>query len=310
MSQPKSLRALLAHWHPAGERVALGGEVGALAAAWPDAVGEDVARRTRTTAFRDGTLTVITPSNAWSHQLTFLAPTIVQRMCERCPGVDLRKLRFVVATGRSRALLARGAQPRRARRYQTKTPIATLAQDAGHAACAVSNDPAVWLDNLRHEQTRLDRERLAQGWRRCRTCGRWSPKDVCEPCAQEARRHEEGLIAQRIAAAPWLRFEEHARSAPGLDARAYARVRRALLTQWEQQLRTAQRRLRRDALDAADRVVAWSYVMLTLHARQTDVSPAVLANTLGQKWADALNGRVTTRARERERKARQPVREK
>lgn len=309
--QPKSLRSLIAQWRPANVRVALGGEAGTLAAAWPDAVGEDVARRTRTTTFRDGVLTIITPSNAWSHQLTFLAPTIVQRLRERCPGVDMLKLRFVVATGRSRTLLARRPAGRHAQRFHKKTDVATGLTDTYASPLAGdSDDPAAWLALLRHEQARLDRQRLAQGWLRCRSCGCWSPRVVCQLCAQEQRRVADGRIAQIIAAAPWLRFEEHVRHAPALDAVAYARVRRALLAQWEQQLRVAQQRLRSNALQAADRVVAWSYAMLTLHARQADVSPAVLANTLGPQWAEALLGSLASRTRARERKAHRPVREK
>ncbi|MBV8171231.1 MAG: DUF721 domain-containing protein, partial [Candidatus Eremiobacteraeota bacterium] len=115
MSGPKPLRALIAAYRPAGERIAAGGEAAILAAAWPDAVGADVARRTRTAGFRDGALTVLTPSSAWSHQLTFLTPTILERLRASCSGIALRRLRFIVATGRSRLLL-RGAAPARAPR--------------------------------------------------------------------------------------------------------------------------------------------------------------------------------------------------
>ena len=185
MSQPKSLRTLLAHWQPAGERVPLGGEASALAAAWGDAVGEDVARRTRTAGFRDGTLTVITPSSAWSHQLTFLVPTIVQRLTKLCPGIGLRTLRFVVATGRSRALLARGVQPLRSRTTRRNATSDRTAASSGIAGPGSersgepetrnSDEPAVWLERLRCEQAQLDRRRLEEGWRRCRSCGSWSP---------------------------------------------------------------------------------------------------------------------------------------
>ena len=307
VKSPKTLRALLAQWRPAGERVPLGGEAGALAAAWPEAVGEDVARRTRTAAFRDGALTIVTPSSAWSHQLTFLAPTIVARLSERCPGIALRKLRFVVATGRSRVLLAGSSQPlrRKPRGGSALSEHASAGSTAWAGAAAhpttapvpsAADRPEIWLARLRDEQTRLDRRRLAQGWRRCRSCDCWSPAPVCVPCAQAQQRAADGRVAQLIAAAPWLRFHEHVRHSPALDARAYARVRRSLLAQWERQVHAAQPRLRRDALDAADRVVAWSYVMLALHVRQEDVTPAVLAGTLGSQWADALLGGVAVRA--------------
>jgi len=322
IKSPKTLGALLAQWRPAGERVPLGGEAGALAAAWPEVVGEDVARRTRTAAFRDGTLTIITPSSAWSHQLTFLAPTILQRLCERCSGIAVRKLHFVVATGRSRALLAGRTQPMRPKKSGADAISGRVAGNSSHGGSAPSerasapaelgeaDRPEVWLARLRDEQTRLDNKRVAQGWRRCRSCGRWSPEPACAPCVQAEERAADGRIAQLIAAAPWLRFAEHSRHTPGLDARAYSRVRRALLSQWERQVHDAQRRLRHDALDAADRIVAWSYVMLALHAHQADVTPAVLASTLGNHWADALLGSDAKRAGARERKAHKPLREK
>jgi hypothetical protein len=61
----------------------------------------------------------------------------------------------------------------------------------------------------------------------------------------------------------------------------------------------ARQRLRRDALDASDRVVAWSYAMLATQRRKDDLSEAALAGVLGRAWADALG-----------RKAARPVREK
>jgi hypothetical protein len=307
----RSLRALLAQWQPAGERLPPGGEASALGAAWPEAVGEDVARRTRASTYRDGTLTVVTPSSAWSHQLTFLAPTIVQRLRERCPQIDVRKLKFVVATGRSRALLA-GAKQRDAHggRMNPTAPGGAKRERTSAATAEASDDPALWLARLRREQAGLDGERHAQGWQRCASCGRWSRARRCQPCAQDQQRRADGRVAALIASAPWLRFEQHAAGAAWLDARTYARVRRSLLAQWERQLQDAQQRLRRDALEAADRIVAWSYVMLALHARQDDVSPAVLASTLGHRWANALLDAAAPHVSARERKAQRQAREK
>src|SRR5215472_13618519 len=200
MSGPKTLRALLSAYRPAGERIQAGGEAAVLAAAWPDAVGADVARRTRTSTFRDGSLTVITPSSAWSHQLTFLAPTIVERLRSLCPGVAVHRLRFVVATGRSRTLLAgtlgasavqRSRAPTsRARPQEAGT--AGSAHDASSAALDAAADSRDDLESalarLRAEQQRLDARRLRDGWVRCEVCGCWSQTKRCEPCIQEARR--------------------------------------------------------------------------------------------------------------------------
>lgn len=327
MSGPRSLRALLSGWRPAGERTLPGGEAGALAAAWPEAVGADVARRTRTSTFRDGSLTVITPSSAWSHQLTFLAPTIIERLQARCPGVAVRRLKFVVATGRSRALLARehhiNAVPRARARASVSRPQEAGTAEAGateagtlDAGVGAREDLESMLVRLRAQQRQLDARRARDGWLRCGVCGRWSPTPRCEPCAQEARRSADARIASALAGAPWLRRSELAAHVPDADPRSFERVRRALLTAWQQQLFNARARLRRGALVAADRVVAWSYAMLLTQRHKDDVSDAMLANALDRDWADALRspanagpGRTAPSAASA-RKARRPTREK
>ncbi|HME82395.1 MAG TPA: DUF721 domain-containing protein [Candidatus Eremiobacteraceae bacterium] len=307
MTGPKTLRTLLAAYRPAGERVAAGGEAGALSAAWPDAVGVDVARRTRAGAFRDGALTVLTPSSAWSHQLTFLAPTIIERLRERCPGVDLRRLKFAVASGRSRALLAGNVGAR-----SSKAPGPAAADRASAVrpgpgldeAPAAGDDLEMVLARLRRAQTQLDERRAQAGWQRCSTCSCWcTSPPLCGVCREQARRAADGAIGGVLANAPWLKHAELRRELPAADARSYERVRRALMTQCELQMFNARARLRRDALDAADRVAAWSFVMLATQQRKEELSGAVLASVLGRQWADAL-------LRDGQRKAPRPVREK
>jgi hypothetical protein len=337
MTGPRSLRTLLSGWHPAGERAGPGGEAGALGAAWAEAVGADVARRTRTSTFRDGSLTVITPSSAWSHQLTFLAPTIIERLQASCPGVGLRRLKFVVATGRSRALLARdrggdSVSHARARGRQEPRPqeagtalagtAAGTAKAGGVEAAALDaplnarDDLENMLARLRAEQQRLDARRARDGWVRCGACGRWSPTSRCEPCAQEARRAADARIASALAGTPWLRRTELAQHVPDADQRSFERVRRVLLAAWQQQLFNARARLRRGALEAADRVIAWSYAMLFTQRRKDELSDAMLANVLDRDWADALRGppnagvRQTAPSTASVRKARRPTREK
>jgi len=307
MTGPKTLRALLAAYRPAGERVVAGGEAGALSSAWPDAVGADVSRRTRAGSFRDGTLTVLTPSSAWSHQLTFLAPTIIERLRERCPGVDLRRLKFAVASGRSRALLAgnvgAGASDARSLR-------ATAEPNAGKAGAGVDDtvtegdDLESVLARLRRAQDKLDERRAQAGWQRCSACACWcTSPPLCSVCREQARRAADGAIANVLANAPWLRHIELRRELPAADARSYERVRRSLITQCELQMFNARARLRRDRLEAGDRVAAWSYAMLATQQRKEALSVAVLASVLGRQWADAL-------LRDGERKAPRPVREK
>lgn len=310
MNGPRTLRSLLAAYRPAGERTRVGGEAGMLAASWPESVGADVARRTRSATFRDGTLTVMTPSSAWSHQLTFLAPTIIERLRERCQGVDLRRLKFVVATGRSRALLAgnvAGSLNPQAKRAFKERAITDIAEPGVDDPAAAGDGLDALLARLRRDQAQLDERRALAGWHRCAACGCWvengrSTGTRCVVCSQDARRAADGKIAGALAGAPWVSFAELKRHVPGAEARSYERVRRALMTQWELQLGNARSRLRRDAIDASDRVIAWSLAMLATQRRKDELSDALLVSVLGRQWADAL-------LRE-PRKAPRPAREK
>jgi hypothetical protein len=320
VSGPKTLRALLAAYQPAGERIQAGGEAAVLAAAWPDAVGADVARRTRTAAFRDGTLNVLTPSSAWSHQLTFLTPTILERLRERCPTIAVRRLRFAVATGRSRLLLTGGAAVRPRGRHSPAESSESAPVDATHDADAggVDDAPAAGeglddvLARLRRAQDRLDRRRSRAGWQRCRQCGCWTEDRAAQPrcavCRQQARRAADGAIARMLVEAPWLRHAQVHEHLPHADERSYERVRRVLATQWQMQMHNARARLRREALEPGDRVVAWSYAMLVAQRQRDDLSDAVLTSIIGRPWADALH--AAERPFARARKAQRPVREK
>jgi hypothetical protein len=172
------------------------------------------------------------------------------------------------------------------------------------------------LDRLRTEQRRLDAQRLREGWVRCSVCGSWSRTQRCEPCIQDVQRSADARIASALAGAPWLRWSDLVAHLPDADKQSFERVRRALLAGWQQQLFNARARLRRGALDASDRVIAWSYAMLFTQHRKEDVSDAALVNVLGRDWADALRSgpnassvRSATHAASA-RKAPRPMREK
>ena len=60
----------------------------ALTAAWPEVVGEAIARQAWPLRLaRDGTLHVATSSSTWANELEFLAPEILERLTVRL-GVD------------------------------------------------------------------------------------------------------------------------------------------------------------------------------------------------------------------------------
>src|SRR5438309_2178503 len=76
------------------------GPVGAMAdvlAAWPDAVGELIARNALPARIgRDGTLHVATASSAWAFELGQLAPEILTRLRDTLREAAPRALRFAV----------------------------------------------------------------------------------------------------------------------------------------------------------------------------------------------------------------------
>jgi hypothetical protein len=337
----------------------------ALQTAWPRAVGEDVARRSRPMKFRRGVLTVMTASSTWSDQLTHLAPRILESLRQAVPQAKVRRLRFVVATGRSKVLLE-GARTRdaetqaagnpssashaasheiappglAAQQGQTQSPEAAgaipdanarhpspqatqapetaaagpdpnphprlQATEAPEAAAAGAHpnphhphpqaadvDPLQIVAHLRALQAQLDAERDRAGWAICVSCGRRfapvSRRNVrCAPCA--AARSARGLarIERLLVETPWLDEMGVLSRVPHATSRAYERARQRLLARWQQEIAAATRRLRRGMPTAADRVIAWSYVMLATGLPERALGRAVVIEVLGSQWAAAL----------------------
>ncbi len=68
-------------------------------AEWPALAGERIAKRTRATGFREGTLTVEVEGSAWMHELSFLKRELVRRANQHLGAEIVRELRFVAARG-------------------------------------------------------------------------------------------------------------------------------------------------------------------------------------------------------------------
>jgi hypothetical protein len=62
--------------------------------AWHDAVGDRISRRTRPMRLERGVLTVRAATAAWAQELTFVAPTIIERL--NALGFEVDALRFRV----------------------------------------------------------------------------------------------------------------------------------------------------------------------------------------------------------------------
>jgi Dna[CI] antecedent, DciA len=291
VSRPTRLRDLLDKWQPPAS-VAEIDPTSAVALSWADAVGPDIGRRTRPGRLRNGVLTVYTAGSTWSHQLSFLGPTILDALALHCPNAGVRQLRFVVATGRTKALLDGLAASARPGAGSGRSVVSlhrpTDADDS-------DDDAETLVRKLRGRQQALDRARADEGWTRCPRCFAWRPTALhaaaaCAVCAHEERRVADGRIERVLTFAPWLGKLDVAADLPDAGGTAYARVRMRLLAKWEEQLAAAGARLRRNDLHGADRVIAWSYLMLRCGAPQAKIGRAVIVDVLSDAWADALIG--------------------
>ncbi len=78
---------------------------------WRRLVGERVAERTRVGATRNGVLTIHAVSSVWAQELSFLAPTILERLA--AAGLPVKELRFRVGElGEPAPRGARAAAPK------------------------------------------------------------------------------------------------------------------------------------------------------------------------------------------------------
>jgi hypothetical protein len=108
--------------------------------AWDEAVGEQVARRSRPSRLKNRTLHVKVASSAWMHELQLLSPAILAKLAERPELARVEELRFELGP-LPQAPAARGEPPkpapapRRARAERTlPAPIATALEKVDDAA--------------------------------------------------------------------------------------------------------------------------------------------------------------------------------
>jgi predicted nucleic acid-binding Zn ribbon protein len=311
MSGPRRLGTLLGGWNARGSaraEMTADARAAAIASAWEQAVGPEIARRSRPAKLSGGVLTVLTASSAWSSELTFLAPKIIEALRRAVPEADLRRLRFSVASGRTRLLLegARHAGPSRAGARSSDGHEAAKARTSSRG----EEGPAATIERLAAAQRSLDEWRDQAGWSACATCGkRFAPAAgnarECAPCAAARRRREEARIERVLMEAPWLTLAQVRESLPETRAAAYRRTRQRLATRWQNELFAAERRLRRAALTVHDRVAAWSFLMLQTGMPERDIGRAVAHDALGPTWTNALFTRSESGAEEARAQARE-----
>jgi predicted nucleic acid-binding Zn ribbon protein len=89
-------------------RMRRGLALGRLARAWPQVVGEDLARQTAPRALEGGSLLVAAASAAWGSQVRFLATEIRRRANDALGSDEVRTVRVTVAGERGKSLRRNG----------------------------------------------------------------------------------------------------------------------------------------------------------------------------------------------------------
>ena len=110
----------------------------AITSAWPEVVGEAVARQAWPLRIgRDGTLHVATASATWAFELDRLSPEILERLTALLEGRAPSKVRFAVGPVPEPGVLPEGAP-----KTSSEAPI-PLPEDvlAANAAAAAIDDP-------------------------------------------------------------------------------------------------------------------------------------------------------------------------
>lgn len=271
------LSNLLAEWKPADEATRCE-PLALLEAGWPEIVGPDVAENSRPARIASGALTILTRSNAWSHQLSFLSEHVLHAVAARVPGARIERLRFRV--GRLAARRAVGPA-----RVTLRRPVATVVRPAPSSAVEA-------LARFRDDVETKTRQRQAEGWGGCRRCGTLLPPgaaDRCAACAAAGAEEVAAATSRLLFEAPWLGYGGTAALVDGLQEEEYERLRSRLLARWWEALSRA-RALKRLSRDGRERLVASSYVLLRSKLPPEEIVSATVRSILGDELMEMLYG--------------------
>jgi len=277
------LRALgeaLHEWKPA--RVAAVDPIAVIRAAWSEIVGENIAANSRPADIERDTLVVVTRSNAWSQQLSFLSENIIAAFAAREVQPKIVRLRFRVGK-----IMLSAAK----RVVQTQ-------KHAGNSGAVGDGDsprvPAATAEEamarFREDVEAFWRAKRAAGWKECSQCGALivpSTRSLCSTCAHAQAGEREGTVARLLYEVPWLGYEGVAKLVAGLTRAEYDGIRHRLLKRWWETLRRA-RHAGRLSRDGHERLIASSYVLLKSGIAPEQIAPATVRNLLGEELHDLI----------------------
>jgi Dna[CI] antecedent, DciA len=270
----RRLRSALEIWTPTGEAPE---PILALRAAWPEIVGDEIAKHSRPHELERNALLVVTRSGAWSQQLAFLSERILANVRQRT-GQPVEKIRFRVGRLISERAAAPGKRSTRVKRVvDHRTPVAT----AGEA-----------LARFRDDVMRAQRAKAAAGWKECLQCGvRIAPAAgrFCAPCSNAWTQGRSEQVARLLFDVPWLGFAGASAMVEGLTQYEYEGIRRKLLGTWWETLQRIRREGRR-RLTTRERLIASSYVLLKSGLDPERIAPAVVRDVLGDELHHLIYG--------------------
>lgn len=75
-------------------RIKVNGDCADLVEAWPEIIGDQIAKHTRPLAIEDDILVIGVDSSAWLHHLFMLKIEILRTINKRIPGIKIREIRM------------------------------------------------------------------------------------------------------------------------------------------------------------------------------------------------------------------------
>jgi len=272
----RPLRSALEAWRP---QPAGGGDpLSLISAAWAGIVGARVAQDSAPLELSGDALIVATRSSAWSQQLQFLAPQILERIQELAVGRELTRLHF--RTGK--VVRSRKAGVRSGASAAPRTP-------AGPAPLPAA-DEAEAFERLRRRVTEARRRAPA-------TCGSCSAPiergSLCAPCSGSLQARRRTALERMLFNAPWLSPEEIRLQVHDAGRDEIELARRALLQRWWLVLERARRAGR--ALTRRERSIASSYLLLQSGLAPDRMTPAIVRNLLGDELEAQLSGAAASK---------------
>ena len=174
-------------------------------AIWNAKFPENLTQHCQPSRLTGSTLTMITSSPVWSHQLFSHQSHIKDTL--HTAGITITKIKFMQAgDDEIRQLRSRFTAP------APKPPrLAKARRTAVTTAPTLAPTPEQLIETMRARQEEMDAQYKKKGWMACPECGQWVKKNErarCPRCADESDLRQLRLARTLLHEAPWARYQE------------------------------------------------------------------------------------------------------